>query len=158
MNSIFALYTLYTFLLHYVQHIFSHNHTTILHVSPNLLLRLLYYCGHRVIHSHQDAHSRIYTQIKKNYSVFLRNGSLHCSMQQFSSSTYDCVSFKLSWHLLDLKHELQDIKVHEKKKRNYSRAFDLHGFITAAPPPTTCPMFKKEKEIDQKKQTNMLKE
>lgn len=55
-------------------------------------------------------------KLKKNYSVFLRNGSLHCSMQQFSSSTFDCVSFKPSWHLLDLKHELQDIKVHEKKK------------------------------------------
>lgn len=135
MNSIFALYTLYTFLLHYVQHIFSHNHTTILHVSPNLLLRLLYYCGHRVIHSHQDAHSRIYTQIKKNYSVFLRNGSLHCSMQQFSSSTYDCVSFKLSWHLLDLKHELQDIKVHEKKKKGIIPELLICMASSLQPPP-----------------------
>lgn len=151
MNSIFALYTLYTFLLHYVQHIFSHNHTTILHVSPNLLLRLLYYCGHRVIHSHQDAHSRIYTQIKKNYSVFLRNGSLHCSMQQFSSSTYDCVSFKLSWHLLDLKHELQDIKVHEKKKRELFQSFWsawLHH--CSPPPPQLVQCLKKKKKLTKK--------
>lgn len=81
----------------------------------------IYYLGYCIIavitHSHQNTHSQIYTHKKKKHTAyFLRNGSLHWLMQQFSSSTFDFVSFKPSWHLLDLKHELQDIKVHEKKK------------------------------------------
>lgn len=153
MNSIFAIYTLYTFLLHYVQHTFSHNRTTILHVfPPNLLLRLLYYCSHYSFSS-EHAQSDIYTKWKKKK----RERKIQRISEEWKSTLFNaavCLParltasclFKPSWHLLDLRREFQDIKVHEKKRELF-QSFWSAWLNHCSPSPThpTCPTFKKKR-------------